>query len=78
MDFPGGSVLKNPLAVRETYVRFLGQEDPLEKTLTHSSILAWRISCRGAWWAPVHGVAKSRTRLKRLSTHACTSFAVGG
>ena len=23
---------------------------------------------RGAWWAPVHGVAKSRTRLKRLST----------
>ena len=25
---------------------------------------------RGAWWATVHGVAKSRTRLKRLSTHA--------
>ena len=24
---------------------------------------------RGAWWATVHGVAKSRTRLKRLSTH---------
>ena len=23
---------------------------------------------RGAWWATVHGVAKSRTRLKRLST----------
>ena len=28
----------------ETWVRFLGQEDPLEKEMaTHSSILAWRI-----------------------------------
>ena len=26
---------------------------------------------RGAWWAVVHGVAQSRTRLKRLSMHAC-------
>ena len=26
---------------------------------------------RGAWWATVHRVAKSRTRLKRLSTHSC-------
>ena len=25
-----------------------------------------------AWWAIVHGVAKSLTRLKRLSTHALT------
>ena len=25
---------------------------------------------RGAWWAVVHGVAKSQPRLKRLSTHA--------
>ena len=25
---------------------------------------------RGAWWARVHGVVKSRTRLKQLSTHA--------
>ena len=25
---------------------------------------------RGAWQATVHGVAKSRTQLKRLSTHA--------
>ena len=23
----------------------------------------------GAWWATVHGVTESRTRLKRLSTH---------
>ena len=26
---------------------------------------------RGAWWAAVHGVAQSRTRLKQLSMHSC-------
>ena len=26
---------------------------------------------RGAWWAAVHRVAQSRTRLKQLSMHAC-------
>ena len=26
---------------------------------------------RGAWRATVHGVTKSQTQLKRLSTHAC-------
>ena len=31
--------------MQETWVRFLGQEDPLEKEMeTHSSILAWRIT----------------------------------
>ena len=35
---------KNPPAMRETWVRSLGWEDPLEKRkATHSSILAWRI-----------------------------------
>ena len=35
---------KNPPAVRETWVRSLGLEDPLEKgKATHSSILAWRM-----------------------------------
>jgi len=30
--------------IQETWVQFLGWEDPLEKGLeTHSSILAWRI-----------------------------------
>ena len=38
--------LKNPPAMQETPVQFLGQEDPLEKgKATHSSILAWRIPC---------------------------------
>ena len=32
-------------AMQETWVRFLDQEDPLEKEMaTYSSILAWRIS----------------------------------
>ena len=26
---------------------------------------------RGAWWAAVHRVSQSRTRLKQLSIHAC-------
>ena len=61
---------KNPPAIWETWVQSLGWEDHLEKEMaTHSSILAWRIPMdRGAWWATVHGVTKSRTQLKRLST----------
>ena len=37
-------LVKTPPAVRETRVRYLGWEDPLEKgKATHSSTLAWRI-----------------------------------
>ena len=37
-------LVKNLPAMQETPVRFLGQEDLLEKgKATHSSILAWRI-----------------------------------
>ena len=46
--------VKNPLAMRETWIRSLGWEDPLEKgKATLSSTLAYT----------VHGVAKSQTRL---------------
>ena len=39
-----GQLVKNPPAVRKTWVRSLGWEDPLEEGKdTHSSILAWRI-----------------------------------
>ena len=35
--------LKHLPVMQETWVRFLGREDPLEKEMaTHSSILAWR------------------------------------
>ena len=56
-------MVKNPPAMWETWVQPLGSEDPSEEGMaTHSSILAWRISMdRGAWWAIVHGVTKSRT-----------------
>ena len=44
MGFPGGSAVKTQPAMRETWVRSLDQEDPLEEVMaTHSSILAWRI-----------------------------------
>ena len=47
--FPGGSAVKNPLAIQELqemWVRSLAGFDPLEEgTATYSSILAWRI-----WW----------------------------
>jgi len=37
-------LVKNLPAVQETWVQFLGWEDPLEKEMAiHSSILAWRI-----------------------------------
>ena len=57
--------VKNLPAMQETWVQSLGREDALEEGLaTHSSILAWRIPMdRGAWWATVHGVVKSRTQL---------------
>ena len=43
-DFPGGSVVKCLPAMQETWVRFLDQEDPLEKEMAiHSSTVAWKI-----------------------------------
>jgi len=59
----------------------------LEKAMApHPSTLAWKNPMdRGAWWAAVHGVAKSRTRLsdfpftfhfhtleKKMATHFST------
>ena len=57
--------VKNPPAMRETWVQSLGWEDPLEEgTATHSSIHAWRIPMdRRAWQATVHGAANSQTQL---------------
>ena len=55
----------------ETWVRSLGQEDPLEKEMaTHSSTLGWKIP----WMEEstcglqrVHGAAKSQTRLSNFT-----------
>ena len=65
-------LLKNPPTMRETWVRSLDWEDPLEKgKAIHSSILAWRIP----------GVTKSQTHLSNfhfmnLVTLLHTSFCV--
>ena len=43
-SFPVVQLVKNPPAMQETPVQFLGWADPLEKGMaTHSSILAWRL-----------------------------------
>ena len=67
---PSGSVV-NLSVMQEMQVRSLGRKDALEEGMaTHCSIFAWRIPMdRGAWRAAVQGVAKSQTRLKRLSMH---------
>ena len=42
--FPVAQMVKNLPVIQETWVRSLGQEDPLEKGLAiHFSVLAWRI-----------------------------------
>ena len=68
--------VKNLPAVQETRVQARGWEDPLEKEMaTHSSILGLEnLMDRGAWWAAVHGVAKSRARLSNEHTHTLMRF----
>ena len=60
LGFSGGSVVKNPPAVKGTWVWSLGQKDPLQESMaTHSSILAWRIpSTEEPGKATAHEVAK--------------------
>ena len=59
-------MIKNLSAMQETGVQSLGWEDPLKKEIATHSL---QDSClnssmdRGAWWATVHGVAKSQKRL---------------
>ena len=51
-------LVKNPPAMRETWVKPLGWEDPLEKgKAAHSSLLAWRIP----WTVYVQGCKESDT-----------------
>ena len=67
-SFPGSSTGKESTCNAGNLGLILGWEDLLEEGMaTHFSILAWRIPMdRGAWWATVHGVAKSWT--ERLNT----------
>ena len=45
---------RSPGGGNDNPLQYLCLEDPMD---------------RGAWWATVHGVAKSRAGLKRLRTH---------
>ena len=58
--FPGGTVVKNPLARARDTGSILGREDLLESEMaTHSSILTGKICMdTGAWQATFQGVAK--------------------
>ena len=64
VDQAVAQMVKRLPAMWETWVRSLGQEDPLEKEMaTHSGILAWRIP----WMEEPCGLqstgSQSRTRL---------------
>ena len=64
--FPRGSVVKNPpansgdegLIPGPGRAPGKGNGNPLQYSFLENPM------ARGAWWATVHGVAKSRTRLK--------------
>ena len=62
-------MVKNLPAMRETQVRSLGQEDPLEKGMaTHCSVLAWRIP-----WTEEPGGLQSMGSLSDQHFHTCDS-----
>ena len=69
-DFPGDSVIKNLPAMKETWVQFLGLENPLEKAMaTHSSVLVWEISWTGEpGGLQSIGLQKSQTGLSNWTT----------
>ena len=80
-DFSGASVVKNPPAnARDTGHSISipgsggslggGSGNPLQYSHLENSM------DRGDWWAAVHGVAKSQTRLKQLSMHTCSFCAI--
>ena len=57
-------MLKNPPAMQESWVLYLGQEDLLEKEMTaHSSILAWKTP-----WTEESGKLQSMGVTKELDT----------
>uniref|UniRef100_A0A4W2H012 Secreted seminal-vesicle Ly-6 protein 1-like n=1 Tax=Bos indicus x Bos taurus TaxID=30522 RepID=A0A4W2H012_BOBOX len=61
-------LVKNPPAVQET-LPWVGKI-PRRRAWLQCSCLE-NPTDRGTWRATVHGIAKNRTRLKRLSMHAC-------
>ena len=75
MGFPGGIVVKN-LPANEGDIRALSSIPGSERSPKGGHGNLHQYSClenpmdRGAWWATVHGIAKSWTQLKPLSTQS--------
>ena len=68
-------MVKNLTALQETWVRSLGQKDPLEKEMSpHSSICRENSMNRGAWQATVHGITKSWIQLRDFYFHFLNMF----
>ena len=65
-DFPVAQMVKNVLAMQETQVQSLHQEDPGEGNSNPSSTLAWRISCTEEPGRLQSMVLQSQTWLKWL------------
>ena len=71
LGFPGGASGKEPTCqCRRSKVDPWVRKTPWRRK--------WRLTCldREDWWATVHGVSKSRMRLKGLPTHACQALPV--
>ena len=71
-------MVKNPPAMQETQVRVSGSG----RSPGEGNSYPLQYSClenpmdRGAWWATVHGVAESRTRLPDQYTNAQVSLSL--
>ena len=60
-------MVKSLPVMQDTWVQSLGQEDPLEKEMATQYSCLENPMDGGAWWATVHGVAKTRTRLREIT-----------
>ena len=63
MDFPDGSVVKNPPAHAGVVALIPGSGKSPGKGNGYPVQYSCLDTDRGAWWATVHGVARSQTRL---------------
>ena len=67
---------KNLPTMQETQVQSLVRKIRRDGNPLQYSCLEKPVD-RGAWWAAVHGVTQSQTRLKRLSSSSSSSWWLG-
>ena len=79
-----GQLVKNLLAMQETWVLFLGREDSLEKEMaTHSSVLTWRIPWTEEpgglqpWGCRVRYNSEAKQQQLNLGLQAVNSVTIG-